>query len=167
MGCDLAAFAGALGKLDCVFARVRCDVVWLVLEVEQTHWAVPLEVGTGKWTHLFAHVNRSVDGQLHVVGPEPVTLRVRVREQARLQNRVVGRLDTRDTSVGRREGNLLNLFKVVGDVFSESDGTKLPQWELLVWPNLGQVVNRVTEIFRLLGSHRLHIASVLGLFATL
>lgn len=111
----------------------RGKVVRSCALVEHCSETVTLEV-----VHRVSDVAWRVDGQLQVVGSEAVTVRVWVREQARLQNRVGRRLETWHER-GRQESDLLNLCKVVGDILVELQLAQLVQRELLPVPCLGQV----------------------------
>lgn len=79
----------------------RRDVVGTrSLVVAESHEPISLEVGDG--------VDGSVDRKLSVVGAETVAMRVGVREETGLEDRISRGLDTFD-EVGRGEGDLLDL----------------------------------------------------------
>ena len=77
----------------------------------------------------------AIDGDLQVVGAEPVPVGVHVREEAALQHLIRARFDARH-QVRRAEGDLLHLGKVVGRVAVEHQTPDRNQRELGLWPHL-------------------------------
>jgi len=96
-----------------------------------THEAVPLVV---------AHLSclGAIDRDLLVVHPEPVAVRVRVGEYARLQHLVRREGYPRD-DVGGREGRLLHLREIVVRVAVELQDPYVDAWVVIVRPDLGEV----------------------------
>jgi hypothetical protein len=99
---------------------------------------------------------RSVDRNLLVVGPETVAVGIWVREKTRLKDRVGRWLNTWN-QVGRGEGDLLDFSKVVLDILVKGEFSKWLQWDLLLWPDLGQIEDIPTELFSLLGREDLNV----------
>lgn len=93
-------------------------------------------------------------------------LGIGIAEQAGLKDRIRGGLHARD-EVGRREGGLLDLRKVVLDVPVQRQLSKAPKGDLVVRPDLGQVEDVPLEVLGLLGSQDLEVgrpARVVALF---
>lgn len=98
------------------------------LVVEHAHGPVSLVVGhTGP--------EGAVDGQLQVVGSQPVAVCVWVGEQTPLQHLVGAGLDARGHIAGVK-GQLLDLSKVVGRVSVEHQPPHQNEGVLLVRPHL-------------------------------
>mmetsp|Transcript_9343 Transcript_9343/g.29469 ORF Transcript_9343/g.29469 Transcript_9343/m.29469 type:complete len:472 (+) Transcript_9343:83-1498(+) len=125
------------------------EVVGCAALVRHSHEAVTLVVAHPRG-------ERAVDGDLHVVGAQPVAVRVRVGEQARLQHLVRRRLNARH-QLRRRECHLLHLREVVGRVAVQHDTTHRDERELRVRPDLGQVEGVEPMPLRLLEGHHLHV----------
>ena len=79
---------------------------------------------------------------------------VRVGEQAGLEDRVGGGLDTGD-DMRRRERGLLDLGEVVLHVLVEDELADGAERELRVRPDLGEIEDVVAELLGLLGGHGL------------
>lgn len=101
-------------------------------------------------------LERRIDRDLLIVDAKAVTMSVRVREQSGLQHRIDGRLNA-GNQVRGREGELLNLGKIVFGVLVESELAKGPQGHVLLRPNLGQVKNVPSEFLSFLRSENLDI----------
>jgi len=97
-----------------------------------------------------------VDRQLLVVGADSVPVRVRVREESALQDRVGRGLDTGD-EVRRVEGGLLDFGKVVLRVPVEDDLAKLAERVVLVRPDLGEIEDVDVALLGLLRRHGLNV----------
>jgi len=119
--------------------------------------SVPLEVGNG--------YNRSVDWQLLIVHTQTVTVCIRVREQTRLEHRVRGWFNARN-SVRRGESGLLDLGEVVLRILVKDELANRLEWVIFVRPDLGQIENVVSELFGLFGCHGLDIDGPAGFLAT-
>lgn len=152
---------GARAELDGLDRREVGRAAALVVE---GHAAVALEVG-----HAVGHARR-VDGQLVVVGAEAVAVRVRVREETGLQDRVGRGLDARH-QVRRAEGALLDLGEVVFGVLVEEELAVLAQRVLSLRPHVRQVEDvdplLLPRVLGLLGRHGLHVAVPAGVVAIL
>jgi len=101
---DMALLTRISQRLDAAL------VVRPVALVNEGHGAIALEVGNG--------ANGSVHGELGVVCSETVTVGVRVREKAGLEDRVSRGFDVRD-EMRRSERGLFDLGKVVLRVLVE------------------------------------------------
>ena len=128
------------------------EVIWASALVVEGHGAVALEVaglvgGAG-----------GVDGELLVVGADAVAVGVWVGEEAGLEDGVGGGLDAGD-QVGGGEGDLFDFGEVVDGVLVEGEFADFGQWELLLWPDVGEVENvdllGLPQVFGFFGGHRL------------
>jgi hypothetical protein len=109
---------------------------------------IPLEIVDG--------VYGRVDGELLVVDTETVAVGVRVGKESGLEDGIRRGLDVRD-EMRRRESSLLNLGEVVLRVLVEDELSERAEWELGVWPDLGEIKNVVAEFLSLIWCHSLHI----------
>lgn len=123
-------------------------VVGSVALRDEGHEAIALEVGDGD--------DGCIDRELLVVHTETVTVGIWVREETGLEDWISRGFDVRD-SVGRREGGLLDLCKVILGVFVQDELADWAKWELGVWPDLGEIQDVVAEFLSLLRGHGLHI----------
>lgn len=128
----------------------RADVVRPRALANERHRTSTLEVSDGS--------DRRVDGELVVVCAETVTVSVRVREEAGLEDGVRGGLDT-GNEVRRREGGLLDLREVVLDVLVQDQLADGAERELGVRPNFSEIENVVAELLGLLNRHGLLITT--------
>ena len=138
-------------RVRLLLVRERRDAALVVRPralAEERREAVALEVGDRD--------ERRVDGQLLVVHAEPVAVRVRVREEAGLEDRVRGGLDA-GHEVRGRERDLLDLREVVLHILVQLDRADGLEREVGMWPDLGQVEDVELERLRLCGRHRLHV----------
>ncbi|KAH3669350.1 hypothetical protein OGAPHI_001471 [Ogataea philodendri] len=99
----------------------------------------------------------TINWDLGVVSSQSVSVGVWVREQSRLQNRVIRWLHSWNC-VRWREGDLLSLGKVVLWVLVQGESTKVSQWEVLVRPDLGKIKHREWNLLGLFQSHCLDVA---------
>lgn len=97
-----------------------------------------------------------VDGDLLVVHPEAMAVRVRVGEEAGLQHRIRRGLHPRD-HVRRGKGQLLDLGKIVFHVAVEGEFAKGPERNLPLRPNLGQIEDVPFKLLGFVGAQHLHI----------
>lgn len=109
---ELLVGDGRVARLLVLEGLDRRLVVGGVALIVEGSGSVTLEVAGG--------VERSIDGQLSVVGSETVAVSVGVGEETGLEDRVGGGLDS-GNKVRRREGDLLNLGEVVGLVLVERE----------------------------------------------
>src|SRR5882757_8536174 len=109
---------------------------------------------------------RRIDWNEAVIDPEPITLRVSIREEASLKHLVRREADT-GNDVRRREGSLLDVGKEVLRVPIQFHLTDLDQWVVRVRPHLGQVERMDVIGVRILFVHDLHIELPPGKFAPL
>ena len=89
--------------------------------------------------------NRRVDRKLLVVGTKAVALCIGVREETRLQHGVGRRLDAWN-EMGGREGDLLDLGKVLIDHSVQDQLAEFLQRHKLLGPDLGGVENVEVEL---------------------
>lgn len=85
-------------------------------------------------------------------------MRIWIREQSSLEYGIRGRLNSWN-HVRRRECRLLYLRKIILRVALQSEPAEPAQWHLFVRPDLCQVEDVPAELFRLLRTKDLHIAS--------
>jgi len=109
---------------------------------------IALEVGDGD--------DGLVDWQLLVVDAQTVTVSVRVREEAGLEDRVGRSLDVRD-EVRRREGGLFDFCEIVLWVLVENELANGAERELFVGPDLGEIEDVPAEVLSLLRCHGLDV----------
>lgn len=75
-----------------------------------------------------------------------------VQHQEQLEGGISMRLIAKTRSVLTmrwREGDLLNLSKVVLNIFIQCELSERPQWDLALWPDLGQIEDVPSELFGL------------------
>lgn len=148
----------ALNRVD------RREVIAAGTLVEVSHRAVTLEVA------VLVLGRRLVDWQLHEVGTDTVAGSVVVREETRLQDGVLGGLDSWN-HVGGRERDLLDLGEVVVDVLVQRHLADLAQRVVLVRPDVGQVEDvdalLLPSLTRLLLGHDLDLQSPSGVVTLL
>ena len=109
---------------------------------------------------------RGVDGNLMVIDPQAVALRVTIAEQPPLQH-AVGREADAGHDVGRVEGRLLDLGMVVRGVAVERQHADIDQGVVAVRPDLGQVEGVVRQRRGLPLRHDLHLERPLRVLAAL
>jgi len=97
-----------------------------------------------------------VDWELLVVDSETMAVGIRVREETRLEDGVGRWLDVWN-EVRRRESSLFDLCEVVLRVLVENQSTDGAEWELGVWPDLGEIKDIVAEFLSLFRSHSLNV----------
>lgn len=119
------------------------------------HRPIPLEI---RHRH-----HRRIHRQLLIIRPKTMSMRIGVREQPRLQDRIGGGFDTGDEMRGRERG-LFDLREVVLRVLVQDDLPHRTEGELGVWPDFGEVEDIVAELFGLLGSHGLDVDRPGGVF---
>ena len=102
-----------------------------------------------------------VDRDLVVVHAEPVALGVAVGKEPPLEH-LVGRKADAGDDVGRVEGRLLDLGKIVFRVPVQFENAHLDQGIILVEPDLGEVEGVVGTCRRVLLRHDLHIEGPAG-----
>jgi len=154
---DLVQWNGSLHELGWCDRR---DEVGSAALVVVGHLTVTLEA-----TDLLG-VQVLVDRELLVVGTDSVSVGVGVGEETGLEDRIGRRLNAW-YEMGRVEGSLLDLGKVVGYVSVEGELSKLSERVVLVRPDLGQVKDVDLALLGLLGCHDLDVGLPLGEVSTL
>ena len=109
-------------------------------------------------------IDRTVDGQLFVVGAQAITLGVLVSEQAALQQLIGRRLDAGD-EVGGGEGSFLHIIEIVGRVGVQHELAYLNARIVLLGNDLGHVEDIVLVVQALLVGQDLHADLPLGVVA--
>jgi hypothetical protein len=112
----------------------------------ERHEAIALEVR--HWT------NWCINRKLVVVDTKSMAVCIRVREETALENWIGRGLHTRNEMRWRERG-LFDFSEVVLRILVEHKLADFSKREVLVWPDLGEIENVITELLGLLGSHRL------------
>ncbi|OPY90658.1 MAG: hypothetical protein A4E72_00541 [Syntrophus sp. PtaU1.Bin208] len=107
-----------------------------------------------------------VDGNRKVVDAEPVTLGVAIGEEAPLEH-LVGREADAGNDMGRIEGRLLDLGKVVLRVLVQLEDPHLDEGIIPVIPDLGQIEGMIGTGVRIGLRHDLHVEGPTGEIALL
>src|SRR5882672_11772096 len=97
---------------------------------------------------------RCVDGDVVVIDPQAVALRISIGEETSLQH-LVGRIADARHDIGRRECRLSDFGEDVFGILVELEISDLDQREVALWPDLGQVEGVKGESLRLSVRHHL------------
>lgn len=109
---------------------------------------------------------RAIDGNLHMVDPESVSLGIAIGKETPLQHFVRGESDT-GYHMCRIERGLLHIGKEVFRIAVELHFTHLNERKVPMRPDFGEVKGVVGGIARLLLSHDLNTELPAGIFAAL